>query len=142
MLPESKEKGAVQDGCPDTFTLAGDRIALRARFEFVKRRTGITAWSRWIIADLAAAAIIHREWSEIRIRVHTSGTGDKDANKRLSEDRAVAIMKALVEKGLAPERLLAEGLGDADPVESPKTAAGREANERVEITIVTAGGGK
>jgi flagellar motor protein MotB len=47
------------------------------------------------------------------------------------------VRKHLIEKeGIAPERLESEGYGETKPVDTNKTAKGRENNRRVEFTIL------
>ena len=46
------------------------------------------------------------------------------------------IIKTLVRLGVESDRLVAEGLGDQEPLAPPDTPEGRRSNERVEITIV------
>jgi chemotaxis protein MotB len=55
------------------------------------------------------------------------------SNQILSQKRAEAVMQAAIEKGVKPELLSADGQGDADPVASNNTPAGRAKNRRVEL---------
>jgi OmpA-OmpF porin, OOP family len=54
----------------------------------------------------------------------------------LSQARADAVAKYLVGKGISPERLRARGYGPQQPVDKNETAAGREANRRVEFKVL------
>jgi outer membrane protein OmpA-like peptidoglycan-associated protein len=71
-----------------------------------------------------------------RVEGHTDSSGSAAINRRLSEQRASAVRDALIERGIAGDRLSAEGLGADRPVADNATAAGREANRRVEIWII------
>lgn len=64
---------------------------------------------------------------------HTDNTGDYQANLRLSEQRAAAVVAALVKAGAPPARLTAFGAGQAAPVASNDNDAGRAKNRRVEL---------
>lgn len=64
---------------------------------------------------------------------YTSSTGTAAYNLKLSQRRAEAVMKYLVDHGISSSRLTAKGYGEADPVASNKTAAGRAKNRRVEL---------
>ena len=64
---------------------------------------------------------------------HTDNTGDYSANLRLSEQRAAAVVAALVKTGVAPARLTAFGAGQAAPTASNDNEAGRAKNRRVEL---------
>jgi len=46
------------------------------------------------------------------------------------------VQKALVQLGIALDRLDVVGFGDTKPVASNRTALGRAANERIELVIV------
>jgi outer membrane protein OmpA-like peptidoglycan-associated protein len=77
---------------------------------------------------------------EIRIAVHghTDSRGSAAYNKELSVKRARAVVKYLIDKGIAPARLEAEGFGAATPIASNDTDIGRAANRRVEFKILEA----
>jgi outer membrane protein OmpA-like peptidoglycan-associated protein len=65
---------------------------------------------------------------------HTDNEGGVESNVRLSQDRAEAVLQALVrEHGIAPHRLLAFGCGLFSPVAVNDSEAGRAKNRRVEL---------
>jgi outer membrane protein OmpA-like peptidoglycan-associated protein len=65
---------------------------------------------------------------------HTDNEGGVESNVKLSQDRAEAVLQALVrEHGIAPHRLLAFGCGLFSPVAVNDTEAGRAKNRRVEL---------
>lgn len=65
---------------------------------------------------------------------HTDNVGPLDANMRLSQARADAVVQALVQShGLAASRLKAFGSGPYSPVASNDAEAGRAKNRRVEL---------
>jgi OmpA-OmpF porin, OOP family len=71
---------------------------------------------------------------KLEISGHTDNTGDKTHNIGLSQDRAAAVVDALVKKhGIEPARLQAKGYGDAKPVAPNDTEDGRAKNRRVEL---------
>ncbi len=65
----------------------------------------------------------------------TDSQGDQDANVDLSQRRAMAVRDALVDQGVVADRLTTRGYGDAYPVASNTTSAGRQMNRRVEIVL-------
>jgi outer membrane protein OmpA-like peptidoglycan-associated protein len=64
--------------------------------------------------------------------------GDKSYNKELSAQRAEAVKNYLVKNGnIEAARISVEPMGEAAPVASNATAAGRQENRRVEIAVRT-----
>jgi OmpA-OmpF porin, OOP family len=64
---------------------------------------------------------------------HTDNVGGLESNLKLSADRAGAVVKALVERGIASSRLKGAGVGPYAPVASNRTDEGRGLNRRVEL---------
>ncbi|MEZ5738261.1 MAG: OmpA family protein [Burkholderiaceae bacterium] len=65
----------------------------------------------------------------------THAQGDEQSNLALSQRRADAVKIDLIRKGISADRLQTQGLGEAYPVASNDTAAGRQQNRRVELII-------
>jgi OmpA-OmpF porin, OOP family len=70
---------------------------------------------------------------KVSIEGHTDNVGAAPANKKLSTDRAKAVMDALIAKGVAKIRLSFVGWGQENPVGDNRTEDGRARNRRVEI---------
>lgn len=70
---------------------------------------------------------------KIEIAGHTDNVGNKDANQKLSEDRASAVKAYLVKKGVDAARVTAKGYGDTQPVADNSTDAGKQKNRRTEV---------
>lgn len=69
------------------------------------------------------------------IQGYTDNSGTDTLNEELSRERAEAVRKALIERGMSAERIVAEGRGASDPVASNLTEAGRDRNRRIEILV-------
>jgi outer membrane protein OmpA-like peptidoglycan-associated protein len=65
----------------------------------------------------------------------TDSTGSADFNMRLSGQRAGNARDYLVSQGVAVDGISSKGFGQADPVSSNDTSAGRQDNRRVELVI-------
>ncbi len=75
----------------------------------------------------------------IVISGHTDNSGEKNYNKKLSENRAISVKNYLVKKGCNEKHLKTAGYGDERPVDTNETDEGRENNRRVELSISTSG---
>jgi OmpA-OmpF porin, OOP family len=70
---------------------------------------------------------------KISIEGHTDNVGDAASNKNLSNDRAKAVMDALIAKGVDKTRMSFVGWGQEKPVADNRTDEGKAKNRRVEI---------
>ncbi|RZF28857.1 OmpA family protein [Paraburkholderia sp. UYCP14C] len=66
---------------------------------------------------------------------HTDNTGSLQYNQTLSVNRAESVTGYLAQRGIAPQRLSATGMGPNQPIADNNTEAGRAANRRVEIYL-------
>jgi len=73
---------------------------------------------------------------KVSVEGHTDNVGDAASNKKLSNDRAKAIMDALIAKGIDKTRLSAIGWGQEKPTADNRTEDGRTKNRRVEIVKI------
>jgi OmpA-OmpF porin, OOP family len=71
----------------------------------------------------------------VLVEGHTDSTGDPAGNVELSRRRADAVKDALVERGVAADRIETAGLGESKPVASNDTEEGRAKNRRTEIVV-------
>ena len=80
------------------------------------------------------------EYKELNIVIqgHTDNRGKEKTNKKLSENRAKEVMKALTKAGVSKKRIKAIGLGSSCPVDDNSTEDGREMNRRIEMHYATA----
>ena len=72
----------------------------------------------------------------VEVAGHTDSTGSDDYNQSLSERRANSVSQYFSAKGIAEQRLLTVGMGELRPVADNGSVDGRQANRRVEITMV------
>lgn len=79
--------------------------------------------------------MLQYEDRRVRVEGYTDSTGAESYNQDLSERRAMAVRDALLAEGIARSRVEVIGYGEAYPVASNETSAGRQQNRRVEIVI-------
>jgi outer membrane protein OmpA-like peptidoglycan-associated protein len=106
-------------------TMAG--LLSGARIEFATNSAAIGAGSGALLDAIASAAGYCR--GSLSIAGHTDNVGRAAANTSLSLRRAEAVRAELIARGVAAERLVAQGLGAADPI----ATNGRARNRRIEI---------
>ena len=68
-----------------------------------------------------------------------SSKSNSAENIKLSENRAMAVYKMMLKKGVDPEQIELEGMGNREPIASNDTRAGRAKNRRVEILVISDG---
>lgn len=73
--------------------------------------------------------------SAILVTGYTDNTGNDSINIPLSQARAQSVKNYLASQGVSSNRIDAQGLGSSNPIASNATAAGKEQNRRVEISI-------
>ena len=73
---------------------------------------------------------------KILLQGHTDNIGSVQSNMVLSNNRASAVKKFLVDKGIADARIQTKGFGQSKPIESNNTEEGRAKNRRVECIIL------
>jgi len=86
--------------------------------------------------DLMIAILKQYPTAKFIVEGHTDDDGSEYFNQILSEDRANAVKKYFVSKGINEQNLTAKGFGSSIPLESNATEAGRAVNRRVEIKLV------
>ncbi len=72
----------------------------------------------------------------VEVAGHTDSTGTEDYNQQLSERRATSVSTYLQAQGVMAQRMITVGMGELRPVADNNTPEGRQANRRVEITMV------
>ena len=102
---------------------------------FATNKTRILSTSEGALNDLYMY-LARNPKVRIKIIGHTDNVGKDAANQKLSEGRANAVMKELIERGLKKDRLEAEGRGESQPIDTNDTEEGRQNNRRVEIEIL------
>ncbi len=86
-----------------------------------------------------AAFLVENKTRNVLIEGHTDDRGTDAYNMRLSEQRADSVRLALIQRSVAPQRIIIRGYGESRPIESNSTETGRQKNRRVEITILNEG---
>lgn len=76
--------------------------------------------------------------AKIRITGYTDNVGSDADNQTLSLNRATSVKNALIEKSIDASRIMVQGLGEANPIDTNDTEEGRKNNRRVEFALIRA----
>lgn len=86
------------------------------------------------LAKISGIVIAH-PGLKLEVEGHTDNVGTDELNQKLSEQRADSVRGYLIQQGLNAAIVTARGFGEAQPVASNDTAAGRAQNRRVEMIV-------
>src|SRR5690554_3632060 len=135
------------DQCPDVAGTVANNGCPEVSVEVIKR---LNEYSKTILFDLGKSTIrkesypvlqdianVMKEYPNAKFEIegHTDNTGSAAVNSRLSKERAAAVKDYLISIGMDADRLTSEGYGPDRPIATNKTAAGRQENRRVEISL-------
>ncbi len=122
---------------PPRVEVRDNKIEIREKIQFEYNKAEIKEVSFDLLAEIAKVIKENPHIKKIQIEGHASSDGADDYNLRLSDRRANAVMKHLVDVGGIPkEALIAKGFGETKPIADNETEEGREKNRRVEFNIV------
>jgi len=136
--PETYNGFEDEDGCPDRGRVVVTETSIEIidviYFEYDK---AIIQSRSFPILDAVAATMQGNPSIQlIEIQGHTDERGDDAYNLFLSDRRAEAVMKYLVDKGVDKKRLTAQGYGETQPLDRTHNEAAWRKNRRVEFLII------
>ncbi|WP_227751673.1 OmpA family protein [Tabrizicola oligotrophica] len=91
------------------------------------------------VMEALAKALARCGGVRMEIAGHTDAQGSEDGNRALSQARAEAVAVALQGRQVDVSGIIARGYGEERPIADNGTEAGREANRRIEFTLIGAG---
>ncbi|MCI5074652.1 peptidoglycan -binding protein [Oricola sp.] len=130
----------------ENIRIVGDRFVFQSEVLFPSGSADLNPAGATEMAKLAAALIelggeIPGEINWVlRVDGHTdnvpvSGTGRFADNWELSSARATSVVKYLISQGVPPERLVAAGFGEYQPLDPADTPEARDRNRRIELKL-------
>lgn len=129
---------AENKGCPYLTKETLEQVRVEAKSVFFKTGSAVLDDAKGTSDRLDAIKEILKNYPTAKWSIdgYTDNTGSKKLNQKLSAARAKVVMDALIARGINPANLTSTGHGDANPVASNKTAAGRAENRRTEVNYV------
>ena len=114
----------------------GDVLALtfKSDFTFAVNSSAIRA-GLYTELDRVAQVLATYPQTTIFVAGHTDSTGSEEYNLQLSQRRADSVKNALIQRGVAAQRITAVGYGEGQPIGNNGTEFGRQQNRRVEVRI-------
>jgi chemotaxis protein MotB len=126
--------------------VVGDRFVFQSEVLFGSGSSDLGGAGQTEMAKLAEALVQLEEeipdeinWV-LRVDGHTdnipvSGRGRFQTNRELSAFRAISVVQYLVEQGVSPDRLVAAGFGEFQPLDPADTQEARDRNRRIELKL-------
>lgn len=93
-----------------------------------------------LLDQVAGILLDYPEVKKLEVQGHTDDKGNDAYNLTLSQARTESVMKYLIGKGVAAERLTAKGYGETQPVVPNTNATNRAKNRRVVFKILDMAG--
>ncbi|MEN6375642.1 MAG: OmpA family protein [Smithella sp.] len=125
---EEVKPAPVEEAKPEI--IEKGRTTLNVEFDFDKATI-----KKGYYKDIDDLVAVMKQYTDLNVTIegHTDSIGKAAYNKKLSQKRADAVKKYMVEKGgISADRLTAVGYGEDKPIASNKTKQGRQKNRRVE----------
>jgi outer membrane protein OmpA-like peptidoglycan-associated protein len=128
---------AENNGCPAIKTEIKQKVNYTAKnilFAIGSDRLSIISYKA--LDQLALLLITHNDL-HLTIDGYTDNTGTPETNLVLSQQRADAVKKYLIKRGVSDIHLTSNGFGEEHPIADNKTMDGKERNRRVELKVTT-----
>ena len=122
-----------------------DAEACLGRFEILSRAGNINFRSASAVLDASSNALLDNLFDIVsrcpgmvlEVGGHTDSDGTDATNLDLSERRAASVIDYLTAKGIGPERLVAHGYGEAQPLLPNDSADNMRRNRRIQFTVIS-----
>jgi len=122
-----RDAHAGMNGCPPVVQVTRQEIVIREQVQFQSDSAVILSASDDLLLQVARVLAEHPEIRSLEVQGHTDNQGNRAYNMSLSEQRAQAVVRWLVEKGKVDgARLTARGYGMEVPISENDTPEGRQ----------------
>jgi outer membrane protein OmpA-like peptidoglycan-associated protein len=129
-----------QNGCPKYVRVADNEITISIQIQFktngYRKSETVSPVSEDVMKEIRDAILTHPEILKVEVQGHTDDSGTEEFNQRLSQERADAVRKWLIDAGVPAEKLTAKGYGYWKPQGDNRIRQGRASNRRVQFVIL------
>ena len=134
----------VQLGNSKNGLIEGEKLELREivtdepyrinDINFSSNSYALNSEAKSVLKQFSEFLKLNKEYN-IEIRGHTDDVGGREANKKLSIERALEVKKFLLSNGIAAKRLSHKGFGQEMPLEPNENELARAKNRRTEFVL-------
>ncbi len=138
MDKQKAELAQIEGAQVETVTDANNLQAIKVTFDsgilFAFNKSDLSSAAKQSLSEFAQS-LVNNPSTDVTICGYTDNVGSYEANKKVSNQRALTVQQYLMESGVPTNRMTAQGFAWDNPVASNDTEAGRAQNRRVEIYI-------
>jgi outer membrane protein OmpA-like peptidoglycan-associated protein len=136
--PETRNGVDDEDGCPDTGgrMITGELVKFPELIGFATGQSTISPAQSALLEKLADRLKAHPEVKRLRLEGHADPGEPARKQVALAQARAEAVRTALMQRGVAADRLQAVGYGATRPLEKGRGAEAAARNRSVELIVV------
>lgn len=120
---------------PKEAVVVDDKIILPDAIYFEFGSSKIKEDSFPILDQVSNILVTNAGFEKLRVEGHTDNVGSDEFNAKLSQKRAQSVKAYLIQKGVAPKKIVAAGFGKSKPIATNTTEEGRAENRRVEFNL-------
>jgi outer membrane protein OmpA-like peptidoglycan-associated protein len=142
-IPGAPHPDPTLNGCPGLVRLEANSVEILQPIFFATNRDVIQPRSAPVLQAVANALLARTDIRYLLIEGHTDDQGNDELNVDLSQRRAAAVVRWLIEHGISPARLHSRGLGSHQPriaitpgMRRREVRDARARNRRVEFEIL------
>jgi outer membrane protein OmpA-like peptidoglycan-associated protein len=123
-------------GCPkyEKVVVGAEKLELKEKVYFAFDKATVKPDS-YPLLDQVVKVLLDNKSFYVRVEGHTDSVGTIEHNQTLSKQRAAAVTEYLAAHGVPKDHLTSQGFAASVPLDTNKTAAGRENNRRVEFVL-------
>jgi OmpA-OmpF porin, OOP family len=126
--------GTANRLAPDLGKIVKPKLPDSLELRFDTGSTKLKPESQAALNTFAGDLLADHQDVHIRVNGYTDNVGSAARNLQLSQKRADSVVAELVQKGISPNRLTAEGYGEQNPIADNATAEGRAMNRHVSVS--------